>query len=218
VLTNATADFAFMLMLGASRRAAEYDQAMRRGWQRYFGMAEMLGKDVSGKTLGIIGYGRIGRALARRARGFDMRVLCHSRTRPADLAGAEYFADYREMLPLCDILSLHAPAQAGGKPIMDREGFALLPPGAVFVNTGRGSLVDEDALYEALASKHLFAAGLDVFAKEPAFDRRFAELPNTFLAPHMGSATEEARTAMGHRTLDNIAAVLSTGRAIDPVA
>lgn len=217
VLTNATADFAFMLILGASRRAAEYDQTMRRGWQRYFGMAEMLGKDVSGKRLGIIGYGRIGQAVARRARGFDMTVLCHSRNKPNDLSGAEYFADYRDMLPLCDILSLHAPGQPGGTPIMDREAFALLPRGAIFVNTGRGSLVDEDALYDALVSKQIYAAGLDVFAKEPAFDKRFAELPNTFLAPHMASATEETRTAMGYRTLDNIAAVLKSGRAIDPV-
>lgn len=217
VLTNATADLAFMLMLGASRRASEYDQIMRKGWPRFFGMSEMLGKDISGKTLGIIGFGRIGRAVARRARGFDMRVLCHSRTRPQDTEGAEYVADLAEMLPRCDILSLHLPAQPGGRPIMDRDAFALLPRGAVLVNTARGSLVDEDALHDALTSGHLYAAGLDVFAKEPGFDRRFAALPNTFLCPHMGSATEEARTAMGHRTLDNIAAVLSNGRAIDPV-
>jgi len=219
VLNNATADMAFLLILGACRRAAEYDQIMRKGWGRFYGMHEMLGLDVSGKTLGIVGMGRIGRAVARRARGFDMKVIYHNRTRlDADLEeGAEYYADLREMLSRCDILTLHAPGGAGTAGLMNRETFALLPKGAVFVNTARGSLVDEEALLEALDSGQLFAAGLDVFAKEPTVDPRLAAHSKVFLAPHMGSATVETRTAMGFRVLDNIAAVAAGKPPIDPI-
>ncbi|MBU6499506.1 MAG: D-glycerate dehydrogenase, partial [Rhodospirillales bacterium] len=131
--------------------------------------------------------------------------------------GATYFADLRAMLPHCDILSLHAPGGAATASVMNAETFALLPEGAVFVNVSRGGLVDEEALLAALASGHLRAAGLDVFRNEPAFDRRFAALPNVFLTPHMGSATVETRNAMGFRALDNIAAVLAGRPPIDPL-
>ncbi|WP_376097387.1 NAD(P)-dependent oxidoreductase [Roseomonas sp. CCTCC AB2023176] len=153
--------------------------------------------------------GRIGRALAHRARAFGLRVLYHNRSRlaPGLEAGAEYHADLRAMLPRCDILSLHLPG--GGGVLMTRELFGLLPRGAVFVNTARGSLVDEDALHEALTSGHVAAAGLDVFAREPDYDLRFRDLPNVFATPHMGSATEGTRDAMGFQALDNVAAVLA---------
>jgi lactate dehydrogenase-like 2-hydroxyacid dehydrogenase len=121
------------------------------------------------------------------------------------------------MLPQCDILSLHAPGGAATENIMNAETFALLPKGAVFVNAARGGLVDESALIAALQSGHLYAAGLDVFRNEPEYDRRFAALPNTFLVPHMGSATVETRNAMGFRALDNIAAVLAGKPPIDPI-
>lgn len=219
VLTDATADLAFMLILAACRRAHEYDEVMRAGWRRRFGQGDMLGIEVSGRTLGILGMGRIGRAVARRARGFGMAVVYSNRSRlsPDLEEGAEFFPEFRDMLPRCQVLSLHAPGGTATDSIMNRETFALLPRGAVFVNTSRGVLMDEDALYDALTSGHLFAAGLDVFRNEPEYDLRFAALPNVFLTPHMGSATVETRNAMGFRALDNIAAVLSGKPPVDPL-
>lgn len=219
VLTECTADLTFLLILGASRRAHEYETIMRQGWRRGFGLGEMLGSRVWGKRLGILGLGRIGQAVAARARGFGMQVLYHNNRRlPAEQEhGATYFARFEDMLPHCDILSLHAPGGPRTAKIMNETTFRLLPRGAVFVNAARGALVDEDALLDALQSGHLFAAGLDVFHNEPAFDTRLADLPNTFLLPHMGSATVETRTAMGMRALDNIAAVLAGQPPIDPL-
>lgn len=219
VLTDCTADLAFMLILNACRRAAEYEAIMRKGWRRPFGMAEMLGMRASGKTIGILGMGRIGRAIAQRARGFNMKVLYTDvRRLPAELElGAEYFSDLHAMLPHCQILTLHAPGGAATDKIINAETLSLLPRGAVLVNAARGSLVDEDALIEALQSGQVFAAGLDVFRKEPDFDTRLASLPNIFLTPHMGSATIETRNAMGNRALDNIEAVLAGKPAIDPL-
>jgi len=208
VLTAATADMTLLLMLCACRRAHEYDAIMRAGWRRSFGLAEMLGLDMSGRTLGIVGMGRIGRAVAKRARGFDMRVLYHNRSKVAEDAaeGAEYFAQLEHMLPHCDIVTLHAPGT--GTPLMSAAMLELLPRGGVLINAGRGSLLDENALIDALHSGRLAAAGLDTFMNEPDYDLRFKDLPNVFLTPHMGSATRETRDAMGMRALDNIAAAL----------
>lgn len=219
VLTDCTADLCLMLMLAACRRATEYAAVMQAGWRRRYPQRELLGLRFSGRTLGILGMGRIGRAVAQRARGFGMDIVYCNRTRlPEELEqGARHFSDFHTMLPHCQILSLHAPAGHATEGIMDAAAFALLPPDAVFVNTARGSLVDEDALIDALQTGRLFAAGLDVFRNEPAFDLRLASLPNVFLTPHMGSATVETRKAMGFRALDNVAAVLSGRRAIDPV-
>jgi lactate dehydrogenase-like 2-hydroxyacid dehydrogenase len=219
VLTECTADLAFLLILAACRRAHEYDSIMRAGWRRGFGLGEMLGTRVWGKRLGIVGMGRIGQAVARRARGFgmDIRYTDQRRLHPDAEQGATFLPDLHAMLHESDIVTLHAPAAPSGAPLMDAAAFAALPKGAVFVNAARGALVDEEALLEALRSGHLAAAGLDVFRNEPAFDRRFAELPNVFLTPHMGSATVETRTAMGMRALDNIAAVLAGRPPIDPL-
>jgi lactate dehydrogenase-like 2-hydroxyacid dehydrogenase len=219
VLTDATADLAFMLILCASRRAGEYHAIMQAGWRERLGLNHMLGTQVSGKTLGIIGMGRIGRAVARRARGFGMTVLYHDvvQMSPELEQGAAFYRDLREMLPKCQILTLHAPGDSTSSAIMDRETIALLPRGAVLVNAARGNLVDEDALIDALTSGHLFAAGLDVFCREPDYDLRFRDLKNVFLTPHAGSATVETRNAMGFRALDNIAAVLAGREPIDPV-
>lgn len=219
VLTDCTADLTFLLILAASRRAHEYDTIMRAGWRRGFGLGEMLGLQVSGKRLGILGLGRIGQAVAARARGFGMRVLYHNPRRlpPEQEHDAVFFPTFEAMLPHCDILSLHARSGPDTAGIMTADRFALLPKGAVFVNAARGNLVDEEALLAALTSGHLFAAGLDVFHNEPAFDLRFAALDNVFLVPHMGSATVETRTAMGMRALDNIAAVLAGRPPIDPL-
>ncbi len=219
VLNECTADLAFMLLLNACRRGSEYAAVMRRGWRVGMGMGEMLGIRAWGKTLGILGMGGIGRAMAARARGFGMKIVYCNRTRlsPELEQGATWFADFREMLPHCDFLSLHAPAGPATTKIINAETLALLPKGAVFVNAARGALVDEDALIEALRSGQVAAAGLDVFNNEPAFDLRFSELPNVFLTPHMGSATTETRNAMGYRALDNIQAVLAGKPAIDPL-
>jgi lactate dehydrogenase-like 2-hydroxyacid dehydrogenase len=219
VLDDCTADHAMMLLLAAARRGAEYDRIMRQGWRYRIGQGDLLGVRVSGKRVGILGLGRIGQAFARRARGFDMTVLYHARTRlpPEQEQGARYFGDFREMLPHCDFLSIHAPGGAATERIIDARTLALLPDGAVLVNVARGSLVDEDSLLDALTSGKLFAAGLDVFRSEPDYDLRFAALDNVVLSPHVGSASRETRDAMGFRALDNIAAVLRGQPALDPL-
>jgi lactate dehydrogenase-like 2-hydroxyacid dehydrogenase len=219
VLTDCTADMTLLLILAACRRALDYQQIMEAGWRRAFGPADMLGVRVTGRRLGIVGLGRIGRAVAARARAFGMGVLYTGRHRlPPDLEqGARYFGSLDEMLPHCQVLSLHAPGGAATQSLMNARAFALLPRGAVFINTARGSLVDEEALIAALASGHLQAAGLDVFRNEPAYDLRLRDFPNVFLTPHMGSATVETRDAMGFRALDNIDAVLAGRPPIDPL-
>ncbi len=219
VLTECTADFAFMMLLAAARRAYEYDRIMRQGWRYRIGQGDLLGVRVTGKTLGILGMGRIGQAMAQRGRGFDMKIVYHARNRlpPEQEKGATYFADFHAMLPHCDFLSLHAPATQATDRIVGARAFALLPKGAVLVNVSRGGLVDEDAMHDALTSGRLFAAGLDVFRSEPDFDMRFATLDNVILSPHVGSASRETRNAMGFRALDNIAAVLAGQGPIDPL-
>jgi len=219
VLSECTADFAWMMLLSAARRGLEYDRIMRSGWRFRIGQGDLLGVRVSGKRLGILGMGRIGRAVAQRARGFDMRVLYHSRNQvsPELAQGAEYFATLEAMLPQCDFLSLHAPATAATDRIINAHTLSLLPRGAVLVNVSRGALVDENALHDALGSGQLFAAGLDVFRTEPDFDQRFAALDNVVLSPHVGSASMETRNAMGFRALDNIAAALAGRGPIDPL-
>ncbi|MDZ7910159.1 MAG: D-glycerate dehydrogenase [Gemmobacter sp.] len=210
VLTDATADMALLLILGAARRAREYAQVMEQGWRQSFALNQMLGTQVSGKVLGIVGMGRIGRAVATRARAFGMTILYHNRSRLApDLEqGATYCPDLEALLPQVDILSLNLPG-AGSAPLMTAARFARMKPGAIFVNTARGGLVDETALLAALSSGHPAGRRADVFQNEPAFDRRFLDQPRAFLMPHMGSATLETREAMGHRALDNVADFLA---------
>jgi lactate dehydrogenase-like 2-hydroxyacid dehydrogenase len=219
VLDDCTADHAMMLLLAAARRGAQYDRIMRQGWRYRIGQGDLLGVRVSGKRIGILGMGRIGQAFARRARGFDMTVLYHSRTRlpPDQEQGARYFAQFHDMLPHCDFLSIHAPGGAATERIIDARALSLLPDGAVLVNVARGSLIDEEALLAALRSGKLFAAGLDVFRSEPDYDLRFAALDNVVLSPHVGSASRETRDAMGFRALDNVAAVLAGRSALDPL-
>ncbi|MEQ1780536.1 MAG: D-glycerate dehydrogenase [Hyphomonadaceae bacterium] len=209
VLSDATADTHMLLLLGAARRAKEHVRNMDGGWKIRNGFFQGLGVDVTGKTMGIVGMGRIGRAVAERARGFRMPILYHNRSRlTPDLEGdARYFPSLEEMLPHCQVLSLNLPGGQGV--LMTRERFAMLPAGAIFVNSARGALVDEDALLEALKSGQVGAAGLDVFQSEPNFDTRLNDVENTFLLPHIGSATFETRTAMATLAIDGIEAVLS---------
>lgn len=209
VLTECTADLAFLHILAACRRAREYGRIMEEGWRRPTGMPDNLGLRAAGRTLGIVGMGRIGRAVAARAQGFGMPVLYHNRRRldPALEQGARFLPSLEALLGEADIVSLHLPGGQGT--LMGEAEFARMKPGSVFVNTARGSLVDEGALLAALASGRLFAAGLDVFRDEPAYDLRLRDNPRIFLTPHVASATVETRDAMGFCALDNIAAVLA---------
>jgi lactate dehydrogenase-like 2-hydroxyacid dehydrogenase len=206
VLTEATADIVMLCLLAASRRATESSAMLRRGdWQRWT-PTELLGRGLQGRTLGIVGMGRIGRAVATRARAFGLMIHYHNRARldPELEQGATYHKTLETMLPLSHFLSLNCPATADNENMINAERLRMLPKGAVLVNTARGTLVDDEAVIEALASGRLFAAGLDVFKNEPDLDRRYLDLPNAFLLPHIGSATLETRNAMGFRCLDNL--------------
>lgn len=220
VLADATAEIAILLLLGAARRASEGERMIRAGQWNTWSPSFMVGRQVTGKRLGIVGMGRVGQVTARRARGFDMEVHYHNRSRldPALEAGSVFHASLEQMLPLCDFLALHCPATPQTRRLLNAERIALLPDGAVVVNTARGSIVDEEALLAALQSGKLWAAGLDVFDNEPGIDRRFAELDNVFLLPHIGSATRETRDAMGFRALDNLDAVFAGREPRDRVA
>ena len=166
----------------------------------------MVGKQVSGQRLGIIGMGRVGKVMAKRARGFDMEVHYFNRGRlPAELEqGAIYHETVESLLGVADFLSLHCPATPETTGMMNRERFALLPDGAVLVNTARGALIDEDALLAALASGKVAAAGLDCFVTEPGGNPALSAHENVFMLPHIGSATGQTRDAMGFRALDNL--------------
>jgi glyoxylate reductase len=206
VLTEATADIAMLCLLGAARRAWEGETLVREGrWQRPT-MTDLLGLELRGRVLGIVGMGRIGQALARRARGFGLAIHYHNRRvlPAADAEGGTYHATLEQMLPHCHFLSLNCPGGDATRHLINERTLALLPPGAVLVNTARGTLVDDEALILALRSGRLFAAGLDVFAGEPDIHPGYRDLPNCFLLPHLGSATVETRNAMGFRALDNL--------------
>lgn len=206
VLTDATADIAMLLLLGASRRATE-GQAMVRGntWNDPR-PTDLLGWQLTGKILGVYGMGRIGQAVAERARAFGMRIhYCKlHRLTPEVEKDAVFHADARELLAVSSFLTLHAPATAETDRFLNAKTIELLPKGAIVVNAARGSLVDDEALIAALRSGHIAAAGLDVYEGEPHIHPGYRTLPNTFLLPHLGSATIETRTKMGMIALDNL--------------
>jgi len=206
VLSDATADIAMLLMLGAARRCVEGDRLMRTGAWDFWSPSFMVGKQVSGARLGIIGMGRVGQVMAQRARGFGMDVHYYNRKRlPEDLEqGATYHDTVEDLLGVSDFLSLHCPATPETTGMMNAERFAMLPDGAVFVNTARGALVDENALLAALDSGKVSAAGLDCYATEPGGNPAFSNYENVFMLPHIGSATRATRDAMGFRALDNL--------------
>jgi len=221
VLNDATVEIALLLLLGAARRAGEGEHLVRSREWRDWSPAFMVGTQVTGKRLGIVGMGRVGQMMARRAaRGLDMQVHYHNRRRlaPELERGALYHESLEEMLPQCDFLSLHCPATPQTRGLLNAQRIALLPRGAIVVNTARGAVVDDDALIEALRGGQLAAAGLDVYNGEPDIDERYRQLPNTFLLPHIGSATRETRIAMGMRAVDNLEAVLGGGEPRDRVA
>jgi lactate dehydrogenase-like 2-hydroxyacid dehydrogenase len=206
VLTDATADIALLLMLGAARRAYEGERMVREDRWNSWTPTMMLGIHMSGKRLGIYGMGRIGQAVAKRARAFDMKIHYANRSRlPAERElGATFHPRAEDMLPHCDFLSINAPSSPDTNGFLNAARIALLPDGAIVVNTARGPLVDDEALIAALKSGKLAAAGLDVFTGEPKINPGYRPLQNTFLLPHLGSATTETRNAMGFRALDNL--------------
>ncbi len=211
VLSVATAECCLLLMLAAARRAGEGERLVRSGGWTGWTPTQLLGRGVAGRRLGIFGMGRIGRELAALARGLGMTVHYRARTRlPLALeAGATFHGDDASFLAECDVLSLNAPGGAGTRHWLDAGRLALLPPGAVVVNAARGTLIDDAALIDALRSGHVAAAGLDVYDGEPRIDPRYAALENVVLLPHLGSATMQARIAMGMLALDGIDGVLA---------
>lgn len=210
VLTEATADLTILLMLGAARRAGEGERLLRAGQWTGLRPTLLLGSQFSGKRLGIVGLGRIGAATAARATAFGLSILYHGRKKSADAPEDwQYFAELDRMLPLCDVLSLNCALTAETRNLLDARRLALLPQGAIVVNAARGGLIVDEALIAALKSGHVAAAGLDVYANEPNLDRRYTNLENVFLLPHLGSATVETRQAMGMLAIDNLEAVLA---------
>ena len=206
VLSDATAELAMLLMLGAARHGIAGDRLVRTsGWDSW-SPAFMVGQQVTGARVGIIGMGRVGRAFAAKARGFDMDVHYYNRRKlSADLAhGATYHSTVESLLGVANFLSLHCPATPETVDLMNTERFLMLPEGAVIVNTARGALVDEYALMAALDSGHVSAAGLDCFKVEPGGNPALCAYDNVFMLPHIGSATRTTRDAMGFRALDNL--------------
>lgn len=202
VLTDATADLAMALLLAAARRVPEGDRLIRAGGWREATPEFLLGREVTGKVLGIVGFGRIGQAVARRARGFRMQVL-YTGPRPVEMEGAER-VELDELLSRSDFVSLHCPLTDATRDLVSRDRIERMKPGAILVNTSRGPVVDEDALADALERGRLFAAGLDVFRDEPRVPERLRGLENVVLTPHVGSGTVETRTAMARMVWDEV--------------
>ncbi len=215
VLTDTTADLALALMLAVARRVVEADTKTRAGRFPGWGPMFMLGADLHHKTLGLVGLGRIGRAVARRARGFDMQVLYHQRHRldPDQEArlGVEY-SGLDELLARADFVSLHLPLAPETRHLIAARELALMKPSAFLINTARGEVVDEAALVRALEQGAIAGAGLDVYENEPELHPGLASLANVVLLPHLGSATLETRTNMGLTAARNLAALLLEGR------
>ncbi|MCE7908099.1 MAG: D-glycerate dehydrogenase [Candidatus Omnitrophica bacterium COP1] len=213
VLTDATADLAWSLLLGAARRLSEADAFVRSGRFTGWGPTMLLGADVTGRTLGIIGAGRIGRAVAERASGFRMRLLVHGRPGSSpnpdwtEKLGAEW-VDLPALLEGSDFVSIHCPYTPATHHLLGEKEFRRMKPGAILINTARGPVVDEKALVAALKEGVIGAAGLDVYEEEPRLAPGLADLPNTVLLPHLGSATVGTRDAMARLAAENLIAVL----------
>lgn len=212
VLTEDTADLVLALILAAARRLGAGERMLRAGDWRGWGPTDFLGASLTGKRLGIVGMGRIGRAVARRAGACGMEVHYHNRRQAAAgderALGAHWWPELDAMLGAVDIVSVNAPYGPDTHHLIDARRLGLMKPGALLINAARGALVDQEALIAALASGRLGGVGLDVYPEEPAVDPRLLALPNAVLLPHMGSATVEGRTAMGGKVVANIVAWL----------
>jgi glyoxylate reductase len=209
VLDETTADLAFALILAASRLLSDAERDLRAGHWPGWGIGQYLGQDVHGATLGLVGYGRIGRAVARRAAGFGMRVLHHARKTTGEDG---FVADLDELLAAADVVSLHVPLHEGTRHLIDARRLALMKPTAVLVNTARGPVVDEEALAGALEAGTIFAAGIDVYEREPEVHPRLLAAPRTVLLPHIGSASVATRTRMARVASEGVRAVLAGER------
>jgi glyoxylate reductase len=211
ILTSATADFTMALILAAARRVVEGDDFVRQGKFKGWGANLMLGKELNGSTLGIVGLGRIGLATARRARGFGMKVTYYDTTPKESLEKEEGFVyqPFPDLVRQADIVSLHIPSSPGTYHLFNREILDLMKKDAIFINASRGDLVDEAYLAEKLAKNELFGAGLDVYEFEPHITAALKKLKNVVLAPHLGSATYYARMGMAQMTVDNVKQVLA---------
>ena len=221
VLSDATAEIAMLLMLGAARRASEGERLVRNQQWKDWSPAFMVGRQVTGKRLGILGLGRVGQVVARRGRGFDMTIHYHNRNPldPEQAGDAIYHDSVEALLANIDVLSIHCPASEATRGLLNRERIALMHSDAILVNTSRGGVIDDDALVEALQSGIIAAAGLDVFNGEPdSIHPGYRELDNVFLLPHIGSATHETRDAMGFRAIDNLVAIFNGEEPGDRVA
>jgi len=216
VVTEDTADLTLALLLATCRQLARYDHVTRR--DGFEAAQRVLGRRVHGMTLGIVGFGAIGQAVARRAIGFAMPLLYHGpRRKPAaeHALGARYCETLTELLAAADVVSLNCPLNDSTRHLMDAAALARMKPGSVLINTSRGAVVDEAALVAALQRGHLGAAGLDVFEHEPEIHPALFELDNVTILPHVGSATVACRREMMERVLANVAAWLETGRVLD---
>jgi glyoxylate/hydroxypyruvate/2-ketogluconate reductase len=214
VLNESTADFGWSLMMAAARRIAESEHFLRAGKWGTWSYDAFLGADVYGSTLGVLGMGRIGQALARRARGFNMRVIYHNRSRVAPEIEAELNAEYvskADLLKQADHVVLVLPYTAENHHTIGAAELASMKPTATLTNIARGGIVDDAALIQALRNNTIAAAGLDVFEGEPNFNRDFLTVPNVVLTPHIASATESTRRAMANLAADNLIAALGEG-------
>jgi lactate dehydrogenase-like 2-hydroxyacid dehydrogenase len=223
VLTDCTADIAMLLLLSVARRGGEGERQLRAGGWEGWSPTHMIGTKVSGKTVGIIGFGRIGRAFAQRCHfGFGMKVVFYNRSpidpRDALRYGAEQLPTVEEVLSVSDFVSLHCPGGTGNRHLMNAARFATMKPDAILINTARGDVVDEQALIEALEQGVIRGAGLDVYEAEPNVPEQLRRMENVMLLPHLGSATEETRTAMGMKVVDNITAFFEGREPPDRIA
>jgi glyoxylate reductase len=214
VLTETTADTTWLLILAARRLATDAEADLRAGRWTGWGFEDHLSLDVHGTRLGLVGYGRIGRAVARRAAAFGMEIVHHTRH---DTAAPGWTADLDELLGTSDVVSLHVPLTEATRHLIDRDRIARLRDSATLVNTTRGPVVDEEALADALHAGRLFSAGLDVFEREPVVHPRLLSAPQAVLLPHIGSATIGTRTAMARLAATNAAAALAGERPPDLV-
>jgi glyoxylate reductase len=218
VLTNAVAEFTWGLILSVTRRIVESDRVVRAGEWRGWGLDYMLGMELRGKQLGVVGYGRIGRAVAEKGKAFGMSVACFTRSGPGRDAPEDVkFVSLDRLLVTSDVVTIHVPATPETTPLFDRRAFARMKRTAYLVNTARGAIVDEEALAWALREGLLAGAALDVYEKEPAVHPDLLRLGNVVLAAHLGSATRETRTAMAELAARNVIAVLSGRPPLTPV-
>jgi glyoxylate reductase len=206
VLDETTADTAFLLILAASRLASTAEADLRTGRWKGWGITQYLGRDIHGAILGLVGYGRIAQAVARRAQGFGMLVVHHARH---PTGAPHYMDDLDELLEYADVVSLHTPGGPDTRHLIDARRLALMKPTSVLVNTARGTVVDELALADALHAGRIFAAGIDVYEREPAVEPRLLSAPRTVLLPHIGSASEATRFNMAATAAAEVANVLA---------